>query len=61
MATCSTLDIIPEEDSDLEETIASEAIASDDDISADDEDDPAELYNILAECLTEAEQEETQA
>ena len=60
-ATCSSLDIIPEEDSDVDDTVPSEAVASEDDISADDEDDPAELYNILADCLTEAEQDETEA
>ena len=58
MATCSTLDIIPEEDSDFDDVVTSEVIASNDDVSADDEDDPAELYNILADCLTEAEQDE---
>ena len=40
----------------------SEAIVSEDDDSADDEDDLAKLYsNILADCLTEAEQDETEA
>ena len=60
-ATCSSLDIIPEEDSDVDDTVLSEAIASEDDVSADDEDDPAKLYNILADCLVEAEQDETEA
>ena len=54
------MDIIPEEDSDVDDTVLSEAIASEDNVSADD-DDPAELYNILADCLVEAEQDETEA
>ena len=36
-------------------------LLSEDDDSADDEDDPAELYNILADCLTETEQDKTEA
>ena len=39
-ATCSSLEIIPEEDSDVDDTVLSEAIASEDNDSADDEDDP---------------------
>ena len=54
------MDIIPEEDSDVDDTVLSEAIASEDNVSADDEDDPAELYNILSDCLVEAEQDETE-
>ena len=55
------MDIIPEEDSDVDDTVLSEVIASEDDVSANDEDDPAKLYNILADCLVEVEQDKTEA